>query len=582
MNTFRKIILHLFLIISIFVSNFGHVNAAGASLFLATTQGTVLLNSIVSIDLFVSSPDQAVNTYDAVINYDRNYVKPLFINKSGSICTIYVRELAIGETSARITCGQPTPGFKASLGKIAMISFQMIKTGTTSVTVSSGSQVLANDGNGTNILSSTRGVTLNIVSGAGKLNTPTVTADGVANGDWTNKNTIKFNWTKIDNAKGYSFTFSTDKNATPDYISETSDLTTTFNNVADGTYYFKILATDGLVASDVQTYVVRIDTTGPQDLKISLNTCNPVSPNYLDLQLEDSIECLTYTDEDENIVLNASPIIGFEATDVGSGILHYTFSLDGADFITTTYQYPLDTISTGNHTLIVRAYDHSGNFTEKSMIFSAIDVAKPTLASINPSNEFPFGNNIEIYGTADPNVIILVYLNGKLLGSTFTDQDGKYEYVITQNLEFGDHEIITQAITSGGVLGSESDILVVKVIENLLAPVSNLGFSIVQFAPLCVIPLLALFIFVLFKRRKKEKEEEEIIESIEKTREEIQSDLEIIEKAARYGIERNDIVDGMRELDKKLEQNLDPDQLLNPPKEKKGLFGRLFGKNRSE
>lgn len=557
-----KILSFIGLMLIVFSTSSTPSHASTATLYLATTQGTVLLNSIVSIDLFVSSPQQSVNTYDVTVNFDNNFVRPLFINKAGSLCTIYVRELAIGETNARITCGQPTPGFQGNLGKIAMISFQTLREGTTGITISPSSQVLANDGNGTNILGSTRGVTLNIVRGAGAFETPIVrTEQGYQSGDWINQNSVTFLWDTVPNAKGYSYSFSTNPDEAPNYTIDTTDLSVGYTDLPDGTYYFKIFATDGFGTSGIQTFIIQIDTTGPRDLSINLNTCNPVTPAGIDTQQRDTEDCKTYTDQDENIVLDTTPIIDISAVDDGSGISHYAFSLNGGEFITTRFQYPLDSIMTGRHTLVYRAYDNAGNYTERTLTFSTIEVKTPDVTLIKTEATFTYGENVYINGKADPNVIIMIYINGELIGTTFTDKDGNYSYVITRQLDIGNHEITVQAMTSGGVLSEMSEKMLIEIIEDKLVTVANLEPIIVRYSPLCIIPIIILFIMILLKRRKK-KEEEELKDSLNDTKEELQRDLELIEKAARYGLDRKEIAEGMAELEQKYGMKLDPDEIL--------------------
>ena len=97
------------------------------------------------------------------------------VSKAGSLLTFWVKEPALTRSAGTLSLEGVTPGgIKELSGTIVSATLHGIKTGTGSVTFQSG-QILANDGQGTDLMESTKGATYTIIAAKPKvITTPTL------------------------------------------------------------------------------------------------------------------------------------------------------------------------------------------------------------------------------------------------------------------------------------------------------------------------------------------------------------------------------------------------------------------------
>lgn len=85
---------------------------------------------------------------------------------------------------------------------------------------------------------------------------------------------------------------------------------------------------------------------------------------------------------------NTAPIIFFATTD-SDGVDHYAVKIDSGSFSTQVSPYQLPTLADGVHTIVIRAYDTLGNFTDGSKTFtinaSAPDASPSPGPSVSPT-----------------------------------------------------------------------------------------------------------------------------------------------------------------------------------------------------
>ena len=132
---------------------FNEVHAA-ASLYMAASSTRVYPGATVTVYPRVNTGGANTNAYNLNIVFS-GPITPIGISKGGSICTLYTAEPSYSASTASISCGLPTPGYNGTAGGLGSISFRATAIGTATVTITGSSQVLANDGVGTNILGST-------------------------------------------------------------------------------------------------------------------------------------------------------------------------------------------------------------------------------------------------------------------------------------------------------------------------------------------------------------------------------------------------------------------------------------------
>ncbi|MEA2113539.1 MAG: cohesin domain-containing protein, partial [Patescibacteria group bacterium] len=126
-----------------------------ASLYFSPSSGSYIVGSMFSVNVYVSSADQAMNAASGVISFPQDKLEITSFSKSGSIFTLWVQEPSFSNALGTVNFEGIVlnPGFTGSSGKIISANFKVKAAGSATLNFSSGS-VFANDGQGTNILAS--------------------------------------------------------------------------------------------------------------------------------------------------------------------------------------------------------------------------------------------------------------------------------------------------------------------------------------------------------------------------------------------------------------------------------------------
>lgn len=137
-----------------------------ANLYISPASGTWSVGDTFKVAVDVSSTDQAMNAANVSLGFDADKLSIESISKASSILTYWVVDPSFSNSAGTASAqGVVTnPGFTGSAGNIVTITFKAVGPGTASVTLNASSQVLANDGNGTNILTKTSTAIFTIVS----------------------------------------------------------------------------------------------------------------------------------------------------------------------------------------------------------------------------------------------------------------------------------------------------------------------------------------------------------------------------------------------------------------------------------
>ena len=330
-----------------------------ATLGISPSSITTNAGGSVTETVFVSSGGQAMNASSGTISFPTDLLQVISVSKTNSILSLWVQDPTFSNTDGTITFSGivPNPGYTGSYGKIFSIQFRGKKAGVASVIFrASLSEVLANDGNGTDILTSTNAATITINAPVPvPISEPAPVPSSSAAPEigllahitssthpdetqWYKLSHAIFDWT---NAQGISTVrLGYDKNADGNPSVPYNDpISHKELDLADGIWYFHVQEKDTGGWSPVSTYRVQIDTVPPLPFDIKF-------PNGTTTQSGSAIA------------------VQFATSDDLSGIDHYQISVDGkestasADEGSRPYALPADS---GEHTLLVRAYDKAGN-----------------------------------------------------------------------------------------------------------------------------------------------------------------------------------------------------------------------------
>lgn len=146
---YKKLLLPILLVLFVFPQI-----AQAASLRLSPASGTYNVGQTMSVSVLVNSTDQAMNAVSGILSFSRNLLEVTSLSKGGSIMSLWVKEPSYSNSTGSINFEGVvlTPGFSGSTGNIITINFRVKDIGTAQVGFETA-QVLANDGNGTDILS---------------------------------------------------------------------------------------------------------------------------------------------------------------------------------------------------------------------------------------------------------------------------------------------------------------------------------------------------------------------------------------------------------------------------------------------
>lgn len=211
-----------------------HVLAADLSL--SPASGNYNVGESFSVRLRVSSPGSSINAVSTSINFSNDTIALSSISKSGSIITLWpVEPSFVNQAGSASIDGVAISGFTGSSGTVVTLNFRAVKEGPAYVRLS-GASVLANDGNGTNVLQGSSGASFLVVK---KEITPTepkepsikkVQIPQIAN----LPNTIKIEQTETANPGRATFLISSPRLAKDNTYSIQIDSEKIFSYVDDG------------------------------------------------------------------------------------------------------------------------------------------------------------------------------------------------------------------------------------------------------------------------------------------------------------------------------------------------------------
>jgi len=337
--------------------------AEGASFYFSPNSGTFYVGSTFDVSIFVNTGGNNINAVGAEIKFDPKKIQIANPTTGRSFISVWVAQPAYSNTggTASFQGGVPSPGVNTSSGLISTITFRAIAPGETTIYFSDSSRVLLNDGKGTNILSSmSRGV-YNITMPPPE-GPKVYSSTHPDQNKWYKNNNPTFSWEKEEGFVEYSYSINNDFGDVPDNVSEGSYSSVSYTELGDGIWYFHVKAKKGDVWGGTSHYIVQIDSSPPASFIVDF---------------EPKLKA--------PIMTSREPIISFITTDALSGIDHYElkvidFNASGKNeagfFTEVSSPYKLPSLSTGEHEIVVRAFDVAGNWKDNSQKIEVIPAEK--------------------------------------------------------------------------------------------------------------------------------------------------------------------------------------------------------------
>jgi len=466
--------------------------AEAATLYFSPSSGAYTVGGTLSVNVYVSSADQAMNAASGVISFSQDKLEVASLSKSGSIITLWVQEPTFLNSAGTVNFEGIVlnPGFTGVAGKIITTNFRVKAAGLANLNFSSGS-VLANDGKGTNILTSLGNAQFSL--GYAGPTVPEATTPSAVSGapsapqisslthpdpnKWYAKKDAKFTWSIPSDVTGVRLLVGRIPAAIPTvtYVPAISEKEVT--NLGDGIWYFHVQLRNASGWGEVSHFRFQIDTEPPAPFEIK------------------------FVDGKETT--NPRPTVIFDTTDSLSGIEYYRVKIGESDFFTLSSEivqsnpYTLPLQDLGKRTILVQAFDKAGNYTTAVEEFVILPIETPVITDY-PQTLLPDAT-LSIKGTSVPEAQVKVYIQKDekeaKTEETKIDKEGKWSYIGTNPLEKGTYKVWVEAIDSLGARSEPSEKVIIQVIPPAFIRIGKLAIDYLT----TIITLLILISVIVFE-----------------------------------------------------------------------------------
>lgn len=462
-----------------------------ASLYLSPASGSYTVGQSFNVSIFVAAPTMAMNATGGTVSFPADKLSVVSLSKSGSIMSLWVQEPSFNNGAGKVTFEGVVlnPGFTGKSGKILTINFKIKSAGNISLAFSSGS-VLANDGQGTNILGNLGSASFNVetaVTGpvAPKAETPPESAGTPAAPEvissthpdpniWYSSKNPVFSWGLPAGVTGSRLLASETPQAVPNVSYIPAIGSKQLADVEDGIWYFHVRLANSYGWGGVTHFRFQIDSE---------------KPSVFDIR---QIENKDLTNPFAQFI--------FDAKDGTSGVDFYEVQIDEKPLETWRddgeHIYKTDAMAPGKHILVAKAFDRAGNYLVNTMEFNILPLDPPKL--LEYPTELKSGEIFLIKGESYPDsnvAIVLKRENDNPKEFTInTLSDGSFTFVAPERLKDGIYKMSAKVTDKRGAESDFSEEITVAIRQPALLKFGSLAISVFSI----VIPLVALLLLLIF------------------------------------------------------------------------------------
>lgn len=455
--------------------------AHAATLQFAPSTGSFTTQNSFTVSVTVST-NQTMNGAEGEVQFPTDKLEVIGVSKRDSIFSLWVQEPSFNNQGpiGRVNFQgvRLNPGYAGNKGKIIDITFRVKQTGVADLVFGNGA-VLANDGRGTNIISSFGSGVYTLRTGVPSVSEPPSTQPSVIAGTidvpvvkhytqtktgkeqlfttsdadprWSNSTYARLAWTLPSDATGVAMILDEKADTDPGTKSEGLLTEKLFPMLKEGKYYFHIRYLRGNSAGPALHFPVFIDLTPPKDFSIEF-TGSEV--NYKGI----------YSTS------NPRPAVDFFTDDMLSGVDGYEIKIADEDWLSADelsasapYILPKQKPSKRSQ-IVVRAFDNAGNTTEANAQMVIEPVIRPILSYVPKKVAMP-RESLVIEGNAAPHAeieIILEQYEPEVL-TTSADENGDWRLVYDGSLSSGLYRVTAKQIISNGAESLYTEPVFVKV-----------------------------------------------------------------------------------------------------------------------
>ncbi len=463
------------------------LSTSAATLYLSPSAGSYAQNSSLSVSVYVKSTDKAMNAASGVVNFPADKLQVTSISKSGSVINLWVQEPAFSNQAGTVNFEGVAlnPGYTGSNGKIITINFRVRGGGAGSLNISSAS-VLANDGQGTEILTGTGGAEFTLGEGKpvplpvepppppGKPVAPSVTS--LTHPDlkkWYAIKDAKFAWNLPSDIIKARVLAEAEPLSAPTVVHSPAVATKEVKDVADGVWYFHVQLYNEKGWGGIAHFRFQIDTVSPQDLKVS------------------EIKRVDLTEPRAAFTLSA--------LDQTSGIDYYEIRVDNDKVVSwkddESRKYETAALKPGSHILTVRAFDRAGNFALESLNFEVKPLAAPVIESYPET--LRTGEILTITGKTYPSIQVVANLQRgaaePVVTNLASDEAGRFVFAPSEELSAGNYMVWFTAVKDNGARSEPTKKFSVVVFEPAILRIGSFAVNVLS----VIIPLITLIIILV-------------------------------------------------------------------------------------
>ncbi len=313
--------------------------AKAATLYLYPSDLQIVKGESAVFDIRLNTEGQPMNTVNIMGASNNGNAVVAQANPSNSVLQIFVEQPKVTNGGFSFVGGVPN-GFTGD-GVIGQIIVDGASVGTSDISFSTSSFVLANSGEGQVLPLKYGGATVSVVG----VPSDYIQITSRTNPDqskWYPSKDVNIHW-DLEKGAQYSYTVSQDPTAVPDNVPDRPSGTLiwmgdiSLSGLNDGIYYFTV---KNIASSTVSRYRIMKDATPPDwvEARVDKGTTETGGKSF----------------------------VSFLAKDSTSGIDHYDIQVDGGDFTEVTSPYILQEGSYRN--IVLRAYDKAGNMSEDTLV----------------------------------------------------------------------------------------------------------------------------------------------------------------------------------------------------------------------
>ncbi|MDD2647063.1 MAG: cohesin domain-containing protein [Patescibacteria group bacterium] len=456
-------------------------NAQGpqAKLYFTPASGSYEIGKTFSIRLAVESKTQAINLVQGDLNFSNN-LEVTSISKDGSIVSFWFDEPKFSNSTDTVSFsgGIPNPGYTGT-GRVLTINFRAKTAGSAYLRISSA-QVLANDGEGTNILSSSGSANLtiydsglpkpvpekNITPPAGlQLKISSTTHPDQQK--WYNLKNLSLSWVWQQGITDFSYVLDKNSETTPDNTGEGLSTSVSYKDIKDDVWYFHIKSKLNGQWSKVFHYKVQVDTGLPVIL---------------------SVEFLPQRE-----YYQPDPTIKVTGQDQLSGIGSLEVKIDSGDFVKSSnvQEYKVPPQNSGSHIATIRLCDQALNCAEKIENFIINALPAPKIVRYTKAILFSsYPDTLVFEGTSIPQTEVTLFFN---------HETGKQFTATTHTGDSGDWTLVYKEMLP---VGNYTAMAIASLNEQKSPPTNKVDFRVfrtgIQIGSWVVLPEAAVWSIILF------------------------------------------------------------------------------------